>query len=187
MRHHSLRNYKTGERLEEWNYDVANGDGIGLVFWAAGCEHACPGCHNPETQDPKRGDLFDEHDKQKLFRRLSENYVKRLAFSGGDPLFPANREEVFLLAQEVKQKFPNKKLWLWTGYLWENIRDLPIIPLLDVLVDGRFVQAKHSKLLRYAGSSNQRIIDVQKTLEKGEIVLYFDNQKILKKSCLDTY
>ena len=118
---------------------------------------------------------FDEHvfGAQMCIRdRLEKDYISGITFSGGDPLYMGNREDVTALAKEIKEAFPDKKTWLYTGYLWEEVSALPIMPYLDVIVDGRFVEELKDPQLHWKGSFNQRIIDVQKSLEKGTMYLY---------------
>lgn len=152
--------------------DMLNGDGLRVVLWVAGCSHGCPGCHNPITWDVNGGLPFTDAEKAEIFEELSHDYISGITFSGGDPLHPANRDAVGALMEEVKEAYPEKTIWLYTGYLWEEIRDLPFIALIDVIVDGRFVQKQKENTLKWKGSRNQRVIDVKKTLETGEVVLH---------------
>lgn len=152
--------------------DMLNGDGLRTVLWTAGCSHHCHGCHNPITWDGNGGLPFDEKAEDELFSDLSKPYISGITFSGGDPLFEQNRSEVGRLIRRFVSEFPNKTVWLYTGYVWEDICDLPFIKYVDVLVDGRFEQARADKKIHWAGSSNQRVIDVKKTLEKGDVVLH---------------
>lgn len=152
--------------------DMLNGDGLRTVLWAAGCTHACPGCHNPITWDINGGLPFDKAAKEELFSYLEKPYISGITFSGGDPLHPCNREEITELAKEIRQNFPQKTIWLYTGFLWEEICDLPVVQYLDVLVDGEFVQALKDTKLYWRGSSNQRVINVPRTLSEGKIVLH---------------
>lgn len=152
--------------------DMLNGEGLRTVLWLAGCSHHCPECHNPVTWDEKGGLLFDEQAKQELFSYLEKPYMSGVTLSGGDPLFLGNREDVGNLIAEIQERFPDKTIWLYTGYEWEEICDLPYLSLVDVVIDGRFVEAKKDVKLHWKGSSNQRVIDVKKTLESGQVVLY---------------
>ena len=128
--------------------DMLNGDGLRVVLWVAGCGHACPGCHNPITWDAEGGLLFDQAAKAELFTELGKDYISGITFSGGDPLFPGNR--------------------------WEEIKWLPFLDQIDVLIDGRFVQAQADPQLHWRGSANQRVIDVPRTLAANSIVLHDD-------------
>ena len=152
--------------------DMLNGDGLRVVLWVAGCGHACPGCHNPITWDAEGGLLFDQAAKAELFTELGKDYISGITFSGGDPLFPGNREEISELCREIRQKFPDKTIWLYTGSLWEEIQQYEIIHYLDVCVDGEFQVDKKEVRLKWKGSSNQRVIDVQASLRENRVVLY---------------
>ena len=136
--------------------DMLNGDGLRVVLWVAGCGHACPGCHNPITWDAEGGLLFDQAAKAELFTELGKDYISGITFSGGDPLFPGNREEISELCREIRQKW------------------LPFLDQIDVLIDGRFVQAQADPQLHWRGSANQRVIDVPRTLAANSIVLHDD-------------
>ena len=152
--------------------DMLNGDGLRVVLWVAGCAHGCPGCHNPITWDPEGGLPFDEEAKQEIFDELDKDYVSGITFSGGDPLHEANVRQVTALAKEIREKYPNKTIWLYTGSLWKDIKELEIVQYLDVLVDGEFQEDKKDNMLHWKGSANQLVIDVPKTLQIGEIVLH---------------
>lgn len=143
---------------------MLNGDGLRVVLWVAGCNHCCKGCHNPVTWDPDGGLPFDEAAKQEIFEQLDKSYISGITFSGGDPLHPANRPGVRELLEEIKQKYPDKTVWLYTGDSWENIMHYPMLQYVDVLVDGEFIQEKRDAKLLWKGSKNQRVIDVKKTL-----------------------
>ena len=151
--------------------DMLNGDGIRVVLWVSGCSHACPECHNKITWDATCGLEFDEDAKKELFEALDKDYISGLTLSGGDPLFVGNRLVATDLAKEVKEKFPNKTIWLYTGFSFEEIKDLEILKYVDVLVDGKFVAELKDNNYHWAGSTNQRVIDVKKSLENGTIVL----------------
>ncbi len=152
--------------------DMLNGDGLRTVLWVAGCSHCCKECHNPVTWDPNGGLLFDEKAKEELFDKLNKPYISGITFSGGDPLHYANLQEVTALAKEIREKFPHKTIWLYTGSLWESISQLEIVQYVDVLVDGEFEIDKKDTKLHWKGSSNQRVIDVQETLKKNKVVLH---------------
>ena len=152
--------------------DMLNGDGLRVVLWVSGCEHACPGCHNQITWDENCGLVFDENAENEIFEQLNHNYISGITFSGGDPLYKANVKCVQSLAQEIKKRFPQKSIWVYTGYGYEEVKDLPIMKYVDVLVDGKFVLALKNTKLKWRGSSNQRVIDVQKSLKEGRVVLH---------------
>lgn len=144
--------------------DMLNGDGLRVVLWVSGCSHCCPECQNPITWDPDGGLLFDEDAKNEIFTELSKDYISGITFSGGDPLHAANRTAIKELAAEIKFKYPNKTIWLYTGDVWENLYDDPMMKLIDVLVDGEFHIGERDVKLRWKGSTNQRVINVAKTL-----------------------
>ncbi|MDO5388132.1 MAG: anaerobic ribonucleoside-triphosphate reductase activating protein [Clostridia bacterium] len=154
--------------------DMLNGEGLRTVLWVSGCEHHCTNCHNPITWDINGGLFFDEDAERELFECLAPGYISGLTFSGGDPLHVNNRSEITRLAKKVKEKYPEKNIWLYTGYSWEQISNLEVVKYIDVIVDGKFMEELKDKSLKWKGSSNQRTIDVQGTLKKGEVVLYED-------------
>ena len=148
--------------------DMLNGDGLRVVLWLAGCSHCCKECHNPITWDPDGGLLFDEEAKEEIFEQLSKPYISGITFSGGDPLHAANRLDVRSLMQEIRQRYPDKTIWLCTGDSWEDVLHYPVMKYVDVLVDGEFkIDLKDTKLL-WKGSSNQRVIDVQASLKQTD-------------------
>lgn len=148
--------------------DMLNGDGLRVVLWVAGCSHRCRECHNPLTWDLDGGLLFDEAARQEIFAQLDKKYISGITFSGGDPLHPANRSEVQGLMTEVKERYPSKTIWLYTGDVWENILQDPLMRFVDVLVDGEFQVEKKDPKLLWKGSSNQRVIDVQASLRQPD-------------------
>ena len=148
--------------------DMLNGDGLRVVLWVSGCSHCCKECHNPITWDPAGGILFDESAKQEIFGQLDKPYISGITFSGGDPLHAANRLDVRNFIVEIKEKYPEKTIWLYTGDIWENIVHYSIMPYIDVLVDGEFQIHKKDNKLLWKGSSNQRAIDVKKTLRQTD-------------------
>ena len=179
--------------------DMLNGDGLRVVLWLSGCNHHCKGCQNPQTWAINSGIPFDEKAKEELFRELNNDYISGITFSGGDPLHENNIDEVLNLIYEIRDRFPNKTIWLYTGYKTEelsfgvamnnylrtgidhrealedeynNLIRRIIISQCDVIVDGKYIEELRDISLHWRGSSNQRVIDVQKSLEKGEIVLW---------------
>lgn len=129
----------------------------------------------PVTWDPNGGLFFDEKAKAEIFEELEKDYISGITFSGGDPLHSANAYEVMMLAKEIKEKFPSKTIWLYTGYEWKDIKNMDIVNYLDVLVDGEFEVEKKELDLHWKGSANQMVINVPETLGKGEIVLHEEN------------
>lgn len=208
--------------------DVCNGEGLRVVLWLSGCSHKCKGCQNPQTWDANSGIPFDESAKEELFRELDKDYISGLTLTGGDPLFESNLDDVLNLVTEVNKRyntpqdrvrvtdknnniltslpnrirlsFPQKSIWLYTGYTFEqcqphtrrewfvkeyypNDNELltesinfdkraEIIENINVLVDGRYIDSLKDITLSFRGSKNQRLIDVKKTLQKGDIILW---------------
>lgn len=152
--------------------DMLNGDGLRVVLWVSGCDHRCAGCHNPITWDENTGVLFDEAARMELFQQLDKEYISGITYSGGDPLYAANRDEVTRLAKEIWEKYPDKTQWLYTGYQWEEIQELDCIRYIDVIVDGKFLPEQKDTQLHWRGSTNQRVIDVPKSREQGLVVLH---------------
>jgi len=161
-------------RIDRFNF--VNGSGLRDVIWCSGCNHNCPGCHNKEAQDPNFGRPWSEDDLKVLAEDLSSPHIKGITFSGGEATFPANREKCTEIMKWAKENYPDKDIWVWTGYTYEQVKDLPMMEYVDVLVDGPFIQAQKPEFRhpRYRGSLNQRVIDVQKTRSSGEIVLWVD-------------
>ena len=165
---------------------IANGEGIRVVLWVSGCSLYCRGCHNPETWSLNSGKLFNEEAKRELFETLNKPYIQGVTFSGGHPLENENLETIYLLIKEIQEKFPTKDIWLYTGYTFEQIFPLittndfnlkraykqGIVEMCDVVVDGQYIEELRDITLKWRGSSNQRVIDVKKTLKQGEIVLW---------------
>lgn len=156
---------------------MLNGDGLRVVLWLSGCTHHCEECHNPQTWDINGGIEFDQAAEQELYAALESEYISGLTLSGGDPLHPEHMDEVLELVKEVRNRFPQKTIWLYTGYLWEDIQQMPIISLVDVVVDGPFVKALLDPQYHWAGSTNQRVIDVKATLAAREVVLHCKTRK----------
>lgn len=152
--------------------DMLNGDGLRVVLWVAGCSHHCKECQNPITWDPNGGIPFEESNLQEIFHELDQDYVDGITFSGGDPLHEDNRDEIEALCKQIREKYPSKTIWLYTGYTWEEIHNWSIIKYIDVLVDGRFELSQKDITLQWKGSSNQRVIDVQDSLKMGKVVLH---------------
>lgn len=166
---------------------VSNGLGVRTVLWVSGCDIHCRNCQNPQTWDFNSGIPFTEDTMQEILYELTKPYIKGLTLSGGHPLAPQNLTEVYKIVKRVKMVFPDKDIWIYTGYTWEQIIEmdksyedyevnspspLDVAKLCNVLVDGAYVDELRDISLAFKGSSNQRIIDVQKTLEKNEVVLW---------------
>lgn len=160
--------------------DMNNGDGIRVVLWVAGCEHHCPECHNPETWGYESGIPFDFIAENEIIAELDKDYISGITLSGGDPLAPNNRKRILFTVRWIKKHYPRKTIWLYTGYKYEQLvfeGDSDVIQILkniDVLVDGRYEKDLRDTSLKWRGSSNQRVLDMKKTLQTGREVLYCD-------------
>lgn len=138
--------------------DMLNGEGIRVVLWVAGCNHRCPGCQNPQTWDIDSGIPFDDTAKLELFAELEKDYIDGITLSGGDPLHPDNLQSTTELLKEIKERYPNKTVWVYTGYTYEQIQTIEPLRYIDVLVDGPYIESLRDLSLEYRGSSNQRVI-----------------------------
>ena len=152
--------------------DMLNGDGLRVVLWVSGCTHHCDGCQNPITWDLAGGLPFDNKAEDELFEALSKPHISGITFSGGDPLHPFNRQEVFRLMKKCKELYPQKTVWVYMGFLWEDIKDNEELQYADVVADGRFVKELNDNNLHWVGSSNQRVINVPESLKQNTVVLH---------------
>ena len=156
--------------------DMLNGDGLRVTCWVSGCDIGCFNCYNPQTWDFNSGIPFTEDTMQELLYDLSKPYIKGCTLSGGHPFDPHNAPKVLEIVKRVKMVFPNKDIWIYTGYVWEDIikDDIlkEILKRTDVLVDGAYIDELRDISLPFRGSSNQRIIDVKKTLDSNEVILW---------------
>lgn len=155
--------------------DISNGPGVRVSIFMQGCEFHCPGCFNPETHSFTGGKEFNDQMIEKIIDLANNDYIEGLSILGGEALHPRNIEGTTKLAKLFKEKYPNKSIWLWTGYLFDkDLHDKEILKYLDVIVDGTFQEKLSSPLLKWRGSSNQRVIDVTQSIKQNKIVL-FDN------------
>lgn len=157
--------------------EIANGRGVRVALWVSGCDHHCENCQNPETWDCKAGRDFTGNDLNRLIKELSLPYYDGLTLTGGDPLHPQNIKTIEYIASSVKTLLPNKTIWCYTGYKFEDVKDLNLMKYIDVLIDGEYVDSLRDITLPFVGSPNQRIIDIPKTLQSNQIVLY--NTKLI--------
>ena len=137
--------------------DISDGEGVGISLFVQGCHFHCKNCFNQKTWDFNGGEEFTEDIKEKMFQLLDKPYMVRISILGGEPLSPPNRQEVRNLCKEIKQKYPQKILWLYTGYKKEDLCDTDILDYVDVLVDGQYEDDKRNLKLKFRGSTNQRI------------------------------
>ena len=153
-------------------FDIANGEGVRVSLFVSGCTRACKGCFNKEAWDFNYGQEFTWETLHELERLVNDPNVSGLSILGGDPLEPKNRQWVETICAYIRHNCPDKTIWLWTGALWENVKDLAVIQYVDILVDGPFIEDLKDLRLKWRGSSNQRIINVQESLKAGEVVEY---------------
>ena len=155
---------------------VSNGAGVSTVLWVSGCDVHCHNCHNPQTWDFNSGIPFTDDSMQEILYDLSKPYIKGLTLSGGHPLDPHNAPKVLEIVKRVKMVFPNKDIWIYSGYEWEDIIKnetlREILKYTDVLVDGAYIDELRDISLPFRGSSNQRIIDIPKSLEQNKVILW---------------
>ena len=161
-----------------YDADTTNGTGVRVVFWTSGCSHHCKECHNPQTWDPENGEKYTKEVEDKIISLLDKPYIRGITLSGGDPLYEGNLKDINSLVKRIKNELPNKDIWIYSGFTWEEIqsdeRRREIVNRCDILVDGRFVIEKKNLKLKWRGSSNQNVIDVQKSLSTGKVALYCD-------------
>lgn len=155
------------------HFSTVNGRGLRSVLWVSGCDVFCPGCHNKESWDFRRGQVFDDESYERLTEHMSKPYVDGLTILGGEPLAKKNIEDVKKLLKKFKEDYPTKTVFVWTGHLFEDI-DKSVLDYVDVLIDGPFDIGQFSPRLKYRGSLNQRVIDVKKTLKENKIILFVD-------------
>lgn len=151
--------------------DISNGPGIRVSIFMQGCSFHCKDCFNSETWDFKAGKEFNDEVINKVLDLASLPHIVGLSILGGEPMHPINREGTIKLAKAFKKRYPNKDIWVWSGYLFDELKDIEGLSYIDTLVDGRFVLEQANPTLKFRGSSNQRVIDVKKSLEAGNVVL----------------
>lgn len=164
------------------NCDIANGSGVRVTLFVSGCRNHCPGCFQPETWSFTYGEPFTEETAAQILSMLAPSYINGLTLLGGDPFEPENQRELLPFLKRVKSAYPEKTIWAFSGYEYEDMCRVgcpphceatdELLDLIDVLVDGPFVEALHDVGLRFRGSSNQRLIDLKRTRELGTIVLW---------------
>lgn len=151
-----------------------------MSIFMQGCTFNCINCFNPETHDFNDGKEFTDETIDKVLDLCSKDYIVGLSILGGEPMHPKNIEGTTLLAKAFKERYPNKTIWSWTGFLFDrDLKEKEVLKYIDVLVDGRYDDNLHDFRLKWRGSSNQRVIDVQKSLEKNEVVLLTDQEEMV--------
>lgn len=151
--------------------DISNGPGIRVSIFMQGCSFHCKDCFNNETWDFKAGKEFNDVVINKVLDLASLPHIVGLSILGGEPMHPNNREGTIKLAKAFKKRYPDKDIWVWSGYLFDELKDIEGLSYIDTLVDGRFVLEQANPTLKFRGSSNQRVIDVKKSLKAGNVVL----------------
>lgn len=155
--------------------DISNGPGVRVSIFMQGCTFNCKNCFNPETHDFMGGEEFTEDTIEQVLKLCENEHVEGLSILGGEPMHPINIEGTTELAKKFKEKFPNKNLWVWTGFLFDrDLQNKEVLKYIDVLVDGQYVDELRDPRLKYNGSSNQRVIDVQNSVKQGKVILYKD-------------
>lgn len=165
--------------IKKW--DIADGIGVRVSLFVSGCTHHCKGCFQPETWDFNYGELFTQETENELLEALSPDYINGLTLLGGEPFEPANQRVLVNFLKKVKEQYPQKTIWCYSGYMYEELKKESrarcevtdeMLSMVDVLVDGEFMQEKKNISLQFRGSENQRIIDIKRTVVAGEIVLW---------------
>lgn len=172
--------------------DLSDGEGVGIALFVQGCNFHCPSCFNQDTWDFNGGKEWTEKTKETFLKLADKPYIKRASFLGGECLANENLEGVYDVIKDVKELFPDKKIWMYTGYTWESIfnpivtdnLDLErdrlielrkmIVKMTDILIDGQYIHEQRDMNLKFRGSKNQRVIDVKKSIKQGKIILYLD-------------
>lgn len=172
------------------NLDISNGEGVGVSLFVQGCDRHCFNCFNPDTWDFNGGKEWTEEIKNKFIKLIDRPYINRISVLGGEPLAEQNLDEVLSLIKEIRISYPEKTIWLYTGYSYSeifrgqssclsqkglnNFKRREIIKQCDVLVDGEYIDEQKDLSLKFRGSKNQRVIDVKQSLAQSEVVLYCD-------------
>ena len=152
--------------------DISDGPGVRVSVFLQGCEFHCKNCFNPETWNFDGGKEFTDEHIDEIMKLCGASYIKGLSILGGEPLHPRNIEATTKIAKAFKEKYPNKDLWVWSGFIFdENMRKKEVFKYIDTLVDGQYVDGLHNPTLKWRGSSNQRVIDVQKSLKENKVIL----------------
>lgn len=155
--------------------DIADGPGVRVSIFLQGCTFNCKNCFNPETHDFSKGEKFTDEVIEKVLDLCKPDYISGLSILGGEPMHPINIEGTAKLAKSFKERYPEKDVWSWTGFLFDrDLKDKEVMKYIDVLVDGQYIDEKHNPKLKWRGSENQRVIDVQKSLKTGNIELFCD-------------
>ena len=156
--------------------DISNGPGVRVSLFMQGCSFHCKNCFNPETWDFEGGKEFTDETIEKVLELCSKEHVKGLSILGGEPMHPKNIDATTKLAKAFKEKYPNKNLWVWSGFEFDkDLKGKEVLNYIDVLIDGVYKDELHDPTLKWRGSSNQRVIDVQKSIKEGKVVMLKNN------------
>ena len=154
--------------------DISNGPGVRVSIFFQGCHFHCKNCFNSETWDFNKGKEFNDSIIDKILELADHEYIDGLSILGGEPMHEVNVEGTYKLAKRFKEKYPDKNIWVWTGYKFEDIPNKVALPYIDVLVDGQFIDELYKPNLKWKGSENQRVIDVKNTLKTNQVVIFCD-------------
>ncbi len=159
--------------------DISNGPGVRVSIFMQGCTFNCKNCFNPETHDFKGGKEFTDETVDKVLELADKDYIVGLSILGGEPMHPKNIDGTMKLAKAFKEKYPNKTVWSWTGFLFDrDLKDKEIMKYIDVLIDGQYKDKLHNPTLKWRGSSNQRVIDVPKSLKNKKVILFEEKELV---------
>lgn len=159
--------------------DISNGPGVRVSIFMQGCAFHCKNCFNKETWSFKDGIEFTDETIDKVLELADKDHIVGLSILGGEPMHPNNIRATTRLAKAFKEKYPNKTIWVWTGFLYDrDLKDKEVLNYIDVLIDGQYKDELHDFRLKWCGSSNQRVIDVKKTLKQNKIVLFDDKKEL---------
>ena len=151
--------------------DISNGPGVRISIFEQGCTFNCKNCFNPETHDFDGGKEFTDETLNELLGLCDQDYIEGLSILGGEPMHPKNIDGTLKIAKAFKEKYPEKNLWVWSGYKFENLKDKEVLKYVNVLVDGQYMDELHNPTLKWKGSSNQRVINVPESLKENKVIL----------------
>ena len=159
--------------------DISNGPGVRVSIFMQGCTFNCKNCFNPETHDFNGGLEFTEKTTQKILNLANHEYIAGLSILGGEPMHPNNINGTMMLAKAFKERYPEKNVWVWTGFLFDKgLENQEVLKYIDVLVDGVYKDELYNPMLKWRGSENQRVIDVKKSLKAKKVCLYEEGEKV---------
>ena len=151
--------------------DISDGPGVRVSIFLQGCEFRCKNCFNPETWNFDEGKEFTDETIDRVLELADKEYIAGLSILGGEPMHPRNIDATTKIAKAFRKKYPDKNIWVWSGFLFEGLKDKEVMDYIDVLVDGQYKDELHDFRLKYCGSSNQRVIDVKKSLKNKKVCI----------------